>query len=65
MKLALSIGAASEGAVHSHARRALDEGLTSKELLQVALLAIGTLGLPQAVKGLTWIEDVVRAKHQK
>ena len=41
------------------------EGLSSKELLQVALLAIGTLGLPQAVKGLTWIEDVLRAKQQK
>lgn len=65
VKLALSIGAASEGAVHSHGRRALDEGLSSKELLQVALLAIGTLGLPQAVKGLTWIEDVLHAKQQK
>ena len=24
----------------------------------MALLAIPTLGLPQAVKGLTWIEDI-------
>jgi hypothetical protein len=28
------------------------------ELKQVALLAITTLDLPQAVKGLTWIEDI-------
>ena len=62
VKLALSIGASSEGAVHSHARRALDEGLSAKELMQVALLAIGTLGFPQAVKGLTWIEDILDAK---
>lgn len=58
VKLALAIGAASEGAVHSHTRRAVDEGLSKQELKQVALLAIATLGLPQAVKGLTWIEDI-------
>jgi len=58
VKLALSIGASSEGAVHSHARRAVAEGVSKQELKQVALLAIATLGLPQAVKGLTWIEDI-------
>ena len=58
VKLALSIGASSEGAVHSHARRALEHGITKIELKQVALLATVTLGLPQAVRGLTWIEDI-------
>jgi alkylhydroperoxidase/carboxymuconolactone decarboxylase family protein YurZ len=57
VKLALAIGALSEGAVHSHTRRALAEGISPEELKHVALLAIPTLGLPQAVKGLTWIED--------
>lgn len=58
VKLALAIGALSEGAVHSHTRRALEEGLTKEELKQVALLAIPTLGFPQGVKALTWIEDL-------
>ena len=58
VKLALAIGALSEGAVHSHARRALAEGAGVDELKHVALLAIPTLGLPQAAKGLTWIEDI-------
>ena len=58
VKLALSIGASSEGAVHSHTRRAIEEGVSKDQLKQVALLAIATLGLPQAVKGLTWIEDI-------
>ncbi len=58
VKLALAIGASSEGAVHSHVRRALEEGVSKSELKQVALLAITTLGLPQAVKGLTWIQDI-------
>ena len=48
----------SEGAVHSHTRRGLADGLSPEELKHVALLAIPTLGLPQAVKGLTWIEDI-------
>jgi alkylhydroperoxidase/carboxymuconolactone decarboxylase family protein YurZ len=58
VKLALAVGALSEGAVHSHARRALDDGISGDELKQVALLAIPTLGFPQAVKALTWIEDI-------
>ena len=60
VKLALAIGAASEGAVHSHVRRALAEGVSVEELEHVALLAIPTLGFPRAVAALTWIEDVTR-----
>ncbi|MCU9850029.1 carboxymuconolactone decarboxylase family protein [Defluviimonas sp. WL0024] len=58
VKLALAIGAASEGAVHSHARRGLAEGLSGDDLKQVALLAIGPLGFPRAVAAMTWITDV-------
>ncbi|MEM9579383.1 MAG: carboxymuconolactone decarboxylase family protein [Pseudomonadota bacterium] len=58
VKLALSIGAASEGAVHSHARRGVAEGISAADLEQVALLAIGPLGLPRAVAAGTWISDV-------
>ena len=52
------IGAASEGAVHSHTRRGLAEGIAEADLEQVALLAIGPLGLPRAVAAGTWIGDV-------
>jgi alkylhydroperoxidase/carboxymuconolactone decarboxylase family protein YurZ len=58
VKLALAIGAASQGGVHSHCRRALAEGVAPAALKQVALLAIPTLGFPRAVAALTWIEDV-------
>ncbi|UYO75675.1 carboxymuconolactone decarboxylase family protein [Halomonas qinghailakensis] len=58
IKLSLAIGARSEGAVHSHVRRALEEGLSSEELKQVAMLAIPTAGFPAAVAALTWIEDI-------
>ncbi len=57
VKLALSVGAQSEGAVHSHTRRARAEGIEPEALTQVALLGIGPLGFPQAVAAKTWIED--------
>jgi alkylhydroperoxidase/carboxymuconolactone decarboxylase family protein YurZ len=59
VKLALAIGSSSEGAVHSHVRRAVSEGVKADELQHVMLLAIPTLGLPAAAKALTWIEDII------
>jgi alkylhydroperoxidase/carboxymuconolactone decarboxylase family protein YurZ len=59
IKLALAIGANSEGAVHSHTRQALDEGLKAEEIRQVPTLAITTLGFPAAMAGLSWINDVI------
>lgn len=61
VNLALAIGADSEGATHSHCRRALAEGLSADELEHVAFLAITTLGWPQAIRGLTWVRDVTKA----
>jgi alkylhydroperoxidase/carboxymuconolactone decarboxylase family protein YurZ len=58
VKLALAIGARSEGAVHSHARRGLEEGLSADELRHVAVLAIPTLGFPTSFAALTWIDDI-------
>ena len=60
IKLALSIGANSEGAVHSHTRQAIEDGLTAAELGQVAALAITTLGFPAAMAGMSWINDIVK-----
>jgi alkylhydroperoxidase/carboxymuconolactone decarboxylase family protein YurZ len=58
-KLALAIGTGSEGAVHSHVRRALSEGLTADELRHVAILAISTLGFSTGVAALTWLDDIL------
>jgi alkylhydroperoxidase/carboxymuconolactone decarboxylase family protein YurZ len=59
VKLALAIGCLSEGAVHSHVRRALAEGVGAGELHHVMLLAIPTLGLPGAAKAMTWMDDIL------
>ena len=58
-KLALAVGAKLEGAVHSHARHGLKEGLSAEELRHTTMLSITTLGWPSAIAALTWIEDVV------
>ena len=61
VKLALALGAREEGAVHSHTRRALRQGITRAELLQVAALGITTLGWPHATAGRSWILDIVES----
>lgn len=61
VKLGLAIGARSEGAVHSHTRRALAEGVSADEIRHAALLAVTTLGFPQAIAALSWIEDITKS----
>jgi len=58
VKLALAVGAESEGAVHSHVRRGLDEGLAPGELEHVATLAMPTLGFSQGMAARSWIQDL-------
>ena len=58
--LAMAVAAGSEGATHSHARRGLAEGLSADELEHVALLAVTTLGWPQAMRGLSWVRDITQ-----
>lgn len=62
VKLALAAGSESEGAVHSHVRRALEEDVDPEALRHVALLAVPTIGFPKAMAVLTWIDDLVDAE---
>ena len=57
IKLAVSIGARSEGATHSAVRKALAAGAGADEIHQVVALAASTVGLPNAVAAFTWVED--------
>lgn len=58
-KLGIAIGVGSEGAVHSHTRKARATGATDEEIRHVALLAIPTIGFPAAMAAITWIEDIL------
>lgn len=59
VKLALAGGRGAEGAVHSHSRQALTEGVSSGENRHVVVLAIPTPEFRAGVSALTWIEDIV------
>lgn len=59
VKLAYAVAIASEGATHSHTRRALKEGATREEILHAAVLGITTIGFPRAMAGFSWINDVL------
>ncbi len=59
IKLALAVGARLEGGVHSHVRRAREAGATDAEIRHVVVLAVPTLGFPNAAAAFTWIEDVL------
>ncbi len=59
-KIALSIGAKLEGAVHSHTRRALKMGATPAEIRHLVLLSLTTLGFPSTIAAMTWVEDVLK-----
>jgi len=64
VKLAFAVGRGSEGAVHSHVRQALAEGVSPDEIRHVGILAVTTLGFPAAVAALTWIEDILSKKSR-
>jgi 4-carboxymuconolactone decarboxylase len=59
VRLAVAVGARLEGAVHSHARRAMDAGASPAEIRHVVTLAAPTLGFPATVAASTWVEDVL------
>jgi 4-carboxymuconolactone decarboxylase len=59
IKLAISTGARFEGAVHSHARKALKSGVTPEEMRHTVLLALPTIGLPSMMAALSWIDDII------
>lgn len=65
----IQLGAAaalgSEGAVHSHARRALQAGASPEEVRHAVLLLVSTIGFPSVVAAMSWIDDVLRPRKPK
>lgn len=62
----IQLGAASalrsEGAVHSHVRRALKAGATPEEIHQALLVVAGTIGFPTVVAAFSWAQDILKKK---
>lgn len=60
--LALAVGARHEGAVHSHCRKALEAGCAPAEIRHAVLLAVTTLGFPNMMAALSWVDDILPAR---
>ena len=69
VKQLIQLGAAaalrSEGAVHSHTRRALECGASAEEVRHALLLLTSTMGFPTVVAALSWADDVIDKQRQK
>jgi 4-carboxymuconolactone decarboxylase len=60
VQLAAAVAAGSEGAVHSHARRAQQAGATPEEVQHTILLLTSTIGFPAVSAALSWVDDIER-----
>ena len=59
IQLAASAAIRSEGAVHSHARRAKELGASSDEVYQSILLLTSTIGFPNVAAAISWVDDLL------
>lgn len=59
VQLAAAASMRSEGAVHSHAKRALEAGARPEEICHAVILLTSTIGFPTVSAALSWVSDVV------
>ncbi len=59
LQLAASITCKSEGATHSHTKRALEAGASPEEIRHTVLLLTNTIGFPNVMAGMSWVNDVL------
>ena len=64
VKLGIAMGLNSEGGTRSHARRALEAGISPSELRHAVLLAFTTAGFPAMIAAMKWVEEVI-SKHEQ
>ncbi len=61
VKLGIAVGAGSRGAVMSHTRKALDEGVSPEEIRHAILLALSTIGFPNMIAAMAWSDEVIES----
>jgi 4-carboxymuconolactone decarboxylase len=57
VQLAAAAAIRSEGAVHSHVRRALEAAATPDEVRHTLLALTSTIGFPNVIAACSWAED--------
>jgi 4-carboxymuconolactone decarboxylase len=64
IKLGVAIAAGQEGGTHSHARKAMDAGATAEEVRHAVLQTLTTVGFPNMMRGMSWVDDVVAERSK-
>lgn len=64
IQLAAATATRSEGAVHSHTRRALEAGATPEEIYHAIILTTSTVGFPQVSAAISWADDIIKGSGQ-
>jgi len=65
VKLGMSIAARMEGGARSHAHKAIQAGATPAEVRHVAVLAAPTIGFPNMMAGLSWVDAVLAEEEER
>jgi AhpD family alkylhydroperoxidase len=60
IQLAAAATARAEGSVHSHTRRAIEAGAQADEIYHAIILLTSTIGFPNVVAALSWVDDVLQ-----
>ena len=61
VQLAAAAAIRSEGSVHSHTRRAINAGAQADEIYHVIILLTSTIGFPNVMAALSWVDDVIES----
>ena len=62
VQLSAAAATKSEGAVHSHTKRAMKAGATREEIYHTLILLISTIGFPQAMAAISWCRDILEGE---
>jgi 4-carboxymuconolactone decarboxylase len=59
IQLAAAAAIRSEGAVHSHVRRAREAGASKEEIYHALILLTSTIGFPAVSAAISWVDDII------
>lgn len=60
VQLAAAVAIGSEGAAHSHARRAIAAGADAADVRHAITLLTSTIGFPRVSAALSWVDNVLK-----
>jgi AhpD family alkylhydroperoxidase len=63
IQLAAAAAIKSEGSVHSHTRRALEQGAKPDEIHHAIILLTSIIGFPSVSAALSWADDIIEKKQ--